>query len=141
MFNNLQQFDFNYYLKAILIFVGVFHFLLTIWAARDVYNRSNSLFFQVFSVVLTLALPVFGILFYFILRPFKTFSESKIDEIAFYMGVFACPACGACNKEEYKHCYYCGAELPKKIKCPTCKKNYQYNFNFCPFCSEKNGKN
>lgn len=62
-------------------YVGLLWLSIVIWVTRDSIERSDSLIFQVFSILINIAFPVLGILLYLIMRPSKTTSERFYEEL------------------------------------------------------------
>ena len=69
--------------KGMLIYVAILWFAMIVWVARDVINRSNSILFQVLVILANIALPVFGLILYLILRPSKTLLEKYYEEMEY----------------------------------------------------------
>ncbi len=73
---------FSLFLQGLILYIAVLWIAIIVWVTRDVNNRSNSLFFQVFSILIVIFLtPLFGLLIYLILRPGKTLTEKYIEEM------------------------------------------------------------
>ncbi len=134
-----ENLDFNTWLKIGLFTGGFLHFFVVVWVAKDIFHRSKSIIFQIISLIIVFFLPLYGLLLYILIRPYDTISEKTIKNLYLYMKLFECSECGAFNKDEFKYCHSCGADLKKQKKCSACKKNYNYYFNYCPFCKQKNG--
>jgi hypothetical protein len=66
---------------ALVVYAGLLWLSIIIWVTRDAINRSNSLLFQVFSILLNILFPVLGILLYLIIRPGKTSLERYYEEL------------------------------------------------------------
>lgn len=56
---------------------GAVLLFLLFWTLRDALLRSRSLVFQVFSLFLVTALPLFGFLAYLLIRPAQTLQERE----------------------------------------------------------------
>lgn len=52
---------------------------LVLFATRDVMLRSHSFLFQIFCILLTALLPVFGFLVYLLIRPPRTIAERRLE--------------------------------------------------------------
>ncbi|KKP39455.1 MAG: hypothetical protein UR28_C0007G0021 [Candidatus Peregrinibacteria bacterium GW2011_GWF2_33_10] len=59
----------------ILVFIAVIF-----WTVRDVCNRSQSILFKSFSILLVLFFNIFGFLIYIIIRPQKTLNELALEQ-------------------------------------------------------------
>jgi hypothetical protein len=66
---------------AVVVYAGLLWLSIIVWVTRDAINRSNSLFFQVFAILINIAFPVLGTLLYLIIRPGKTTLERYYEEL------------------------------------------------------------
>lgn len=127
-------------------YVGLLWLSIIIWVTRDSINRSNSLIFQTFSIVINIAVPILGVILYLIIRPGKTSMEKYYEEIEHKMisegddsSSSTCEKCLTIVNKDYTFCPNCSTKL-KKI-CPKCKKGFPSIWNLCPYCgSEYKGK-
>ena len=103
-------------IKGSLIYLAVLWFAVIIWVARDVINRSNSIFFQVLVILSNIVLPIFGLILYLIIRPSKTLLEKYYEEM------------------EYNFLHDHAVE---DEKCPRCEEHISSEFLYCPACTEK----
>lgn len=132
--NNFELLIFGY--------LGLLWLSILIWVTRDVLSRSNSLFFQAFSILLTLILPIIGVLFYLIIRPSKTQTERYYEQLEAELLESGKekesadgPQCDKCFTEieaDYNICPNCSFQLKKS--CYGCKKSYPKHWNRCPYC-------
>jgi len=131
-------------LEALIAYLAVLWIAISIWVSKDANNRSNSLLFQVFAILIVIVLtPLFGLLIYLIIRPSRTLTEQYLENIQLQIldgeekkeRMDQCPVCHAYISQEYKFCPYCAAKV-KKV-CPACKKLYQINWDICPYCGKK----
>jgi hypothetical protein len=128
-------------IKGALIYAGVLWLSLIIWVARDSIERSNSIIFQVFNILLNIALPVFGLIIYLIMRPSKTLMERYYEELEYKLitenqeEFEHCPDCEGHLQANYIYCPECEAQVKKP--CPHCKEAYKMEFHSCPFCGKK----
>jgi len=131
-------------LEALIAYLAVLWIAIIIWVSKDANNRSNSLLFQVFAILIVIVLtPLFGLLIYLIIRPSRTLTEQYLENIQLQIldeeekkeRMDQCPVCNAYISREYKFCPYCAAKV-KKV-CPACKKLYQINWDICPYCGKK----
>ena len=65
----------------VIAYIGLLWLSIIIWVTRDAINRSDSLIFQVVSILLNIAFPVLGTLLYLIIRPGKTTTERYYEEL------------------------------------------------------------
>lgn len=69
-------------LQGLIVYLAILWIAIIIWVTKDANNRSNSLLFQVFAILVVIFLtPLFGLLIYLILRPSKTLTERYIEEM------------------------------------------------------------
>ena len=54
---------------------------LVFYATRDIMLRTHSFLYQLVSIVLVAALPVFGFLLYLLIRPARTVKERKMEHL------------------------------------------------------------
>lgn len=66
---------------AVLVYFGLLWLAVIIWVTRDAINRSESLLFQVFAILLNIIFPILGILLYLIIRPSKTTLDRYYEEL------------------------------------------------------------
>jgi len=132
--------SFDLILKATLIYIAFFWLSLVVWVTKDVINRSNSIIFQSFSILLNTFLPIFGLIIYLLIRPSKTLLDKYYDDLelkSLSMGKF-CPKCSNSVSDDFEYCPECGLSL--KNDCNSCKKQSFKDYKICPFCGEKKNK-
>lgn len=66
---------------AVLVYFGLLWLAVIIWVTRDAINRSESLLFQVFAILLNILFPILGILLYLIIRPNKTTLDRYYEDL------------------------------------------------------------
>jgi len=110
-----------------------------IWVTRDALNRSNSIFFQAFSILLNILVPFLGVLLYLIIRPGKTRMEKYYEELERNMleeneigDTNTCDKCLTPVDKDYKFCPNCASSLKKT--CKKCRCTFPNIWNICPFC-------
>ncbi len=125
-----------------IAYVGLLWLSIIIWVTRDSINRSNSLIFQTFSIIINIAVPILGVILYLIIRPGKTSMEKYYDEIEHRMitdsddgSSCTCDKCLTVVSGDYTFCPNCSSKL-KKI-CTKCKKGFPSVWNICPYCAEE----
>ncbi len=69
----------DFIFRSIIIYFFVVWFCLVVWVVRDITNRTHSIVFQVFSILLVLFLTPLGIFIYLLLRPQKTLFEQVFE--------------------------------------------------------------
>lgn len=74
---------FQWVIFGVSIYLGVLWLSLVAWVARDIVSRSRSLLFQTLMILVNMALPVFGLFVYLLLRPPKTLMEKYYDELEY----------------------------------------------------------
>lgn len=115
---------------------------IIIWVTKDALQRSNNIFFQAFSILLNIAIPILGILLYLIIRPGKTRMERYCEELERNMlegentgELNICKKCLTPADKDYSFCPNCGESLKKN--CIKCKKSFPNIWNICPFCGNE----
>ncbi len=128
------------------IVLGYFALLwlaIIIWVTKDALQRSDSIIFQAFSILLSITVPILGVLLYLIIRPGKTRMERYYEELERNMleeGENPCEQ-NTCHKcltpadKEYSFCPNCGEGL--KRNCIKCKKSFPNVWSICPFCGNE----
>ncbi len=125
-----------------IAYVGLLWLSIIIWVTRDSINRSNSLLFQTFSIIINILVPILGVILYLIIRPNKTSMEKYYEEIEHKMisegddgSSCTCEKCLTVVSRDYTFCPNCSAKL-KKV-CTKCRKGFPSVWNICPYCSEE----
>lgn len=114
---------------------------LIIWAFRDMRSRSRDPFAQLLAALVVAALPLVGIVIYFILRPPETLAEAyerALEEEALLQEIEERPACPGCSRTieaNWLLCPYCHTRLRKV--CPDCHSLMELSWNLCPFCGSQ----
>ncbi len=138
--------------RIILIAYGALLWLsIMIWVTRDALSRSESIMFQAFSILLSIGVPILGVILYLIIRPSKTLSdryyemlEAKVLEEESKEGMLQgtqdghqshCDKCLIPVKDDYAYCPNCSIKLKKS--CDSCKKTFPNIWSLCPFCGTK----
>lgn len=114
-----------------IVKMGVFYFFLVwiailFWVIKDISNRSWSILFQIFSVILVLFLSPLWIFIYLLIRPKKTLFEKYYDDIENNLN----------NLSELIKNKFNAKELENSF-CPKCSFKVEKNFKFCPNCQFK----
>ncbi len=66
---------------ALIVYVGLLWLSVIIWVTRDSINRSESILFQAFSIIINISFPILGIFLYLIIRPGKTTTERYYEDL------------------------------------------------------------
>ena len=136
---------FDLIVKGVVLYLAILWTALIIWVARDIIHRSDSLLVQIGFILLNLALPVFGLILYLILRPQKTLLEKYYEDLEHQflsdqtLEKEACTKCDAPVHEDYQFCAACGEKIKKR--CSHCKHSYPLSFQVCPYCGKQKKKN
>ena len=132
---------FEWIIKGILIYLGILWFAIIIWVGRDIINRTNNILFQVVVILLNIALPVFGLILYLIIRPSKTLLEKYYDELEYnFLSEQAsenehCPKCEGAIDQDFLYCPACAEKV--KNSCWHCRHVYLSRYVVCPYCGKK----
>ena len=118
-------------------FLALVWLLCAIWTLRDAMARSDSSFYQFFSVLLIVVLtPVFGLPLYLAFRPLVYKREKGSWREALEQTVVECPHCRGLNSVSHKVCARCGEALC--VECRECHSKYSGQFAYCPECGAPN---
>lgn len=125
----------------VISYLGLLWLAIIIWVTRDSINRSKSIIFQTFSILINIAIPILGILLYLIIRPGKTNMERYYEELEHRMLIgdedsgSTCENCMTVVDKDYAFCPKCGVKTKKT--CIKCKKHFPSIWNICPYCGSK----
>lgn len=132
---------FDWVIKGVLIYLGVLWFAIIIWVGRDIINRTNNILFQVSVILMNIALPVFGLILYLIIRPGKTLLEKYYEELEYnFLSEQAsddeeCAKCEASISPDFLYCPSCAEKV--KNNCWNCDHVYLSRYVVCPYCGKK----
>lgn len=121
--------------QELMIFGGLtlIWILCVIWVLRDAMARSDSTFYQFFSVLLVVGLtPVIGLPLYLAFRPLVYKWERGLWRETLEQNVVVCPHCQGLNAPAHQMCVRCGE--PLHTECKECHRNYLNQFAYCPEC-------
>lgn len=128
---------------AAIAYFGLLWLAIIIWVTKDSLQRSTSILFQAFSILLNILIPFLGVLLYLIIRPGKTRMEHYYEDLERQVlegeETVDQNTCGKCltpADKEYNFCPNCGENLKKT--CVRCKKSFPVVWNICPFCGKDN---
>lgn len=68
-------------IKFIIIYFFIIWVAIIVWVIKDIRIRTNSIFFQIISVLIVLIWTPFLVFIYLLIRPGKTIYERYYDEI------------------------------------------------------------
>ena len=127
---------------AALAYFALLWLAIIIWVTKDALQRSDSIFFQAFSILLNIIVPILGVLLYLIIRPGKTRMERYYEELERNMlegenlsEQNTCDKCLTPTDKDYSYCPNCGEGLKKA--CIKCKKSFPNVWSICPFCGNE----
>ena len=127
---------------VVLAYFALLWLAIIIWVTKDVLQRSNSILFQAFSILLNILVPILGVLLYLIIRPGKTRMERYYEELERNMlegeslsEQNSCDKCLTPADKDYSYCPNCGESL--KTACTKCKKSFPNVWSICPFCGKE----
>lgn len=128
-------------LRGVFVYCFILWVAMVIWVARDVVGRSKSLIYQVLSIILVIALNIFGLLIYLIIRPQKTLLERYQEDLehkALTGGEEGCPKCDQHLPLKFQFCPRCGTEA--REPCKKCKKLVGKSWKVCAYCGDNKKK-
>jgi RNA polymerase subunit RPABC4/transcription elongation factor Spt4 len=124
---------------VVIAYMGLLWLAIIIWVTRDSINRSTSLLFQTFSILINILVPILGVLLYLIIRPGKTNMDRYYEELEHKMLMegseernTTCEKCLTLVDKDYTFCPNCGTKTKKT--CTKCKKHFPGIWDICPYC-------
>ena len=149
IFNFLME---NISIENVIKFLSVYFFIvwiaILVWVVRDISNRTDNIFLQIFSVLTILFLTPFWIFIYLIIRPAKTLFEKYYGEVENNLDCLSeevkqkiwednlekirCFNCDMVVEKDFKYCPECKTKLKKK--CKNCGKKLDLERKNCPYC-------
>ena len=131
--------SFTLWQTVTLTYVGLLWLSIIIWVIRDSISRTNSLSFQIFAILLNIAIPLLGVVLYLIIRPGRThieryqealekqlFKEKNEEEAE------TCEECMAPLDKNFIYCPHCTKKVKKT--CQGCQQHFSVLWTVCPFC-------
>jgi len=76
-----ENITFELFIKFIICYLFIIWFALLAWVIKDIWNRTNSIFLQIVSILIMLIFPPVWIFIYLIIRPWKTLFEKYYLEV------------------------------------------------------------
>lgn len=145
--------DFDDYFKLVIVYLLILWASIIIWVTKDIINRTNNIFLQIFSILTVLVWTPFGIVVYLLIRPSQTLFEKHYEEIEFEEENYTdrlleeieglktemkehvnCFNCNYSVSEDFKFCPNCRTAL-KKV-CISCENPIENDWTHCPFCGK-----
>ncbi len=149
-----EDITFEFILKLIIIYFFIVWIAIVVWVIKDIWNRTDSILFQIFCILIVLILTPLWIFIYILIRPSKTLFEKYYEEIEENLDILSkivkwtvsienkamiCPKCKKWIEDNFTFCPNCKTEL--KIKCIWCTKEIRIWWKICPFCWKEQEKN
>lgn len=131
----------SYFFIGILVYIAILWIAIILWVTKDIINRTNNVFMQIFCISLVIFLtPLFGLVIYLIARPSKTLIEQYYEDFELNLiqteedskDIEHCPSCHCKTDTSFKFCSMCGIEIANA--CTTCDKLVKLQWTNCPFC-------
>ena len=85
IYNNIT---FEFFIKLIILYFFIIWIFLLIWVIKDIYNRTQNIYLQIFCILLVLIWTPFFIFIYLVIRPSKTLFEKHYEEIESNLDIF-----------------------------------------------------
>jgi RNA polymerase subunit RPABC4/transcription elongation factor Spt4 len=127
---------------VVIAYFGLLWLAIIIWVTKDAINRSNSVLFQTFSILISIAVPILGVLLYLIIRPSRTALEKYYEELEKNLvnespteNSNACSKCLTLVESDYRYCPNCGESVKKS--CRHCKAGFPKVWSICPYCGKE----
>ena len=115
----------------ILLFPFIFFWIWSIlFIVRDISHRTNSLIYQLFSILLW-TIPVVWFMLYFVFRPHRLLDDKDWRLIINTLSI-QCLDCWEFNHKDNRFCTSCWDSLV--ISCKECTKKYYKWYDYCPYC-------
>ncbi|MCP4522775.1 MAG: hypothetical protein GY828_00995 [Candidatus Gracilibacteria bacterium] len=161
--NTVLDYDFGPLLESFyqgITFVTVFQFMLIyffiiwialiVWVIKDINNRTQSILFQLISILIIFLGTPLGVFIYLLIRPSKTIFEKYHAEVENNLDLMQeiineknndigdrlhCFVCETPVLPEFKFCPKC--EIQLKQECHECTKTVYRNWEICPYCGIK----
>lgn len=136
----LENVDFGMLFKILLAGLGIFWLAIIGWVIYDASERFDSVYLKIFSALLVIVLPLFGLFIYMIIRPKVSREEQEwLDLERRYLkfeaaGLEDCTVCGYELLPNFIYCPRCGNQL--RVKCESCDVFLEPGWRTCPFCGE-----
>lgn len=135
------------FIKIVVIYFFIVWISLIIWVYKDVINRTENIFLQVFSILLVTLFTPFWFFIYLLIRPAKSIFERFYEEVEDNLEILShtiknniidCPKCGASVNSSYNFCPHCNEEIQND--CTWCGRKVFFDWKLCPNCGKKHKK-
>lgn len=135
MIADLSALDYVWLSVVLLLFF--FWIVALIWTVKDSAARSDSFWFQFFSILLVIVLtPFLWLPLYIAYRPQGFKWDKSPWRTALLDKMQMCGNCKILNPIEHVCCVSCGDRL--KHNCRECDELYAMQYEYCPFCGAPN---
>ena len=120
-------------------YLAVLWFASILWVYRDISARTRDPVSQTIGVAIAVAMPLFGLPIYFVLRPSETLQQAydrKIEQEAILSELHAASACPECRRpveDGFMVCPFCSASL--REACSNCGQLLRHAWRYCPHCA------
>lgn len=144
-----EKVTFDMFIKFLIVYFFIIWISILLWVIKDIWNRTNSILLQLFSVLIVLFWTPLWVFVYLLIRPSKTLFEKYYEEIDVNLDTFSqiieeknrfidsnlkCFRCNISISPDFKFCPNCKTSLKKQ--CISCKKTLYSNWKICPYCWE-----
>ncbi len=103
-----------------------------LFVTKDISHRTDSLFYQVFSILLVFFLtPIIWLPIYFLIRPIRLQDDIEWRKSIACLSI-TCLECDMINHKDNDFCVWCWENL--KLVCKECAKKYYNGYDYCPHC-------
>ncbi len=147
-----EMFTFETIMKIAIVYFFIIWIAVLVWVIKDISNRTNNVFLQIFSILLIVFLSPLGVFFYLLIRPGKTVLEKYYQEIEDNLEILwsivkdkvegseqtECDTCGYELDMDFLFCPGCKTKL--KNSCISCEKEIRKSWEVCPYCWDKQEK-
>jgi len=107
---------FEMIIKLAIIYFFIIWIAVIVWVIKDVSNRTNNIFLQIFSILLVVFLTPLWVFFYLLIRPGKTVLEKYYQEIEDNLEILSSIIQDKVDWPETSDCETCGYELDIEFK-------------------------
>lgn len=145
-----EMVTFEMMIKVAIAYFFIIWIAVLVWVIKDISNRTNNIFLQIFSILLIVLLTPLWVFFYLLIRPGKTVLEKYYQEIEDNLEILSsivkdkvdagwemtdCTTCGYELDVDFLFCPGCKEKLRKS--CTGCEKSIRKWWEVCPYCGEK----
>lgn len=133
---------FSLILKIIAGYFLIVWIALIVWVAKDIFNRTDSFFYQIISILTVLVWTPLWVVIYLLIRPSRTLFEKYYEEASvedtpleqynFWPLWLECRVCRKKIPQDALFCCHCGEAC--QVECVNCKKHIRPNWKVCSYC-------